>query len=109
MDGFAEFWAHYPRHVAKLAAEKAYQKARIVATEEEILAGLDAYCRHLPRETQFIAHAATWLRAGRWMDEYDAPVKRLGTASDWFSECQELHGGACGCRWDHDWKMRERA
>lgn len=67
---FDTFWDRYPRRVGKLSAIKAYQKALIVATSDEILAGVELYRRHLPDEPRFIAHAATWLNAGRWMDDY---------------------------------------
>jgi len=104
---FDEFWVSYPRRVGKLAAVKAYQKARIVATAEEILQGVRQYCEHLPSDTQFIAHAATWLNQGRWMDEYaPAPVlKRV----HWSDECQQLHGGQCSKQWDHEMRKRESA
>ena len=63
----------YPRRVGKLAAMKAYQKALTVATAAEILAGVEEYLKHLPEDVQFIAHAATWLNQGRWMDDYTPP------------------------------------
>ena len=76
---FSEFWAKYPRRVSKLAAMKAYEKALKLATHAEIMGGLELYLGHLPRETQFIPHASTWLNAGRWMDEYEDAqlVKKL--------------------------------
>ena len=37
----------------------------------------------------------------------DIPAKR--TATDWWEQCKALHGGTCTKRWDHEWKMRERA
>lgn len=70
---FEAFWQRYPRKVGKLAALKAYQKALTVAMPDEILAGLEEYRKHLPDDVQFIAHASSWLNAGRWMDDYTPP------------------------------------
>lgn len=71
-DGFAAFWAAYPRKVAKDTARKAFGRAVGRMTEDDplavILAGIE---RALPGWTdpQFIPHPATWLNAGRWGDE----------------------------------------
>jgi hypothetical protein len=73
--GFEQFWSIYPRRIAKLAAMKAYASARDVATDAEILAGLKKFNANLPDEARFIPHAASWLNAGRWMDEYDLPLR----------------------------------
>lgn len=73
-EDFQAFWNRYPRHVGKLAALKAYQRALSLALPEEILAGVEEYRKHLPEEARFIPHAATWLNQGRWMDDY-TPVK----------------------------------
>src|SRR5689334_4632778 len=72
---FDLFWAKYPRRVAKLAAMKAFAKARTVATLDELLAGVDNYIRHKPDYADW-AHASSWLNAGRWMDEYEVEIER---------------------------------
>jgi hypothetical protein len=98
-DGFDEFWALYPKRIAKFAALKAYEKARSVATSAEILAGLKGYLANLPEEMRYVAHAASWLNAGRWMDEYDLPVARLAKKAvdeGWYEDCQRQHKGECG-------------
>lgn len=109
---FAAFWTVYPRRVSRQDAMKAYQKARIVATAEEIIAGARAFCNHLPEEMRYVPYAASWLNAGRWQDEYDAPmpVKRAIDA-DWFTECRAMHNGECeGDRMRHHLRMqREKA
>jgi hypothetical protein len=69
---FEAFWACYPRKVAKLAAKKAYDKARLSATQEELLEGVAQYIQHKPEYCDW-AHAASWLNAGRWMDDYTPP------------------------------------
>jgi hypothetical protein len=97
---FAEFWKVYPRRVKPIAARKAYEKARKLATAEAILAGAMRYAQHCSREQQFQAHPTSWLNQGRWMDEL--PGVRETQATDWFQECQELHHGECGLsRWRH--------
>lgn len=68
---FESFWAIYPRRIAKIAARKAYEKARALATSGDILAGVERYIRHKPSYCDF-AHASSWLSAGRWADEYEA-------------------------------------
>lgn len=69
-EAFNQFWSNYPRKVAKLEAVKAWKQMTREYSPEEIVAGLQ---RNLPslesREKQFIPHPASWLRAGRWMDE----------------------------------------
>lgn len=68
---FAQFWTIYPRRVSRQDAMKAYQRARVVATAEELLAGVRTLLEHLPEEMRYVPHAATWLNAGRWTDQYD--------------------------------------
>ena len=97
---FDEFWKLYPRRIGRLAAERAYEKARKRATADAILAGLMLFNRNLPHEERFICHAQTWLNQGRWMDEL--PGVRQTQQTDWFQECQEIHNGECGLnRWRH--------
>lgn len=99
---FDAFWQSYPRKVAKLAAIKAYAKARVIATADEILAGVEAYKRHKPDYCDY-AHAASWLNAGRWMDEYDEPVLRQA-----FPDC--THTPRCNSKeWCRAVRMREEA
>ncbi len=93
---FEQFWAMYPRHRAKLDAAKAYMQARKRASADEILTGLEAYCRHMPREVQFRPYAASWLRAGGWMDEYPEQQRQPQQAEDWWVECKRLHNHECG-------------
>ena len=68
--GFAEFYAAYPRHVARRAAAKAYAKALTRAAPETILAGARRLAAdpNLP-EPRYIRHPATWLNADGWADD----------------------------------------
>jgi hypothetical protein len=68
VEGFVEFWAAYPIRVGRLSAIKAYATAIKLATPAEILAGVEHYKAVKPA-WQAWAHPASWLRAGRWMDE----------------------------------------
>jgi hypothetical protein len=72
---FAEWWTAYPHKVAKIAAEKAYRTARTKrkASAQDLLTGLAKYIQHKP-EWQHWANGASWLHAGRWMDDYSTPA-----------------------------------
>lgn len=72
---FDEWWALYPRKVAKKSAEKAWSKlapdARLV---EQIMAGLKAQLHskamqpNAMGDKSYIPHAATWINGRRWED-----------------------------------------
>lgn len=72
---FDEFWAIYPRRVAKQPALEAYLVVvRRGVDPQAILQGLRAYASsRLGKDPEKTAHAATWLNAGRWTDEIEAP------------------------------------
>jgi len=90
---FDDFWNAYPRRVGKIAAQKAYAKARRIASAGEILKGVAAYTAHKPEYADW-CHPTTFLTQGRWMDEYAVRVTRAAGA-DWFDECKVMHGGVC--------------
>lgn len=69
---FETFWKQYPRRVGKLAAQKAYRKARQRASAQELLDGIERYRKSKPSYADW-CHPATFLNQGRWMDEIDAP------------------------------------
>lgn len=78
VSGFAEFYALYPRHVGRRAAQKAWDREIKSGTDpHEIMSGLR---RQIPmltrRDPQFIPHPATWLNAARWEDEDIAPPSK---------------------------------
>jgi hypothetical protein len=68
---FDEFWALYPRKVAKAVAKKAF--ARL--TEQQQLDACKALDDHIiywdikEIEIEFIPHPSTWLNQERWEDE----------------------------------------
>lgn len=73
-EGFAEFWARYPRKVGKGAALKSWRRHRPSrALREKIMAALEAAVRcdqWLKDGGQYIPNPATWLNQERWDDEY---------------------------------------
>ncbi len=66
-EGFDEWYKHYPHKVARGYAEKAYAKARGIATQEQLIKGANWYAQNKPEETPW-AHPASWLNAKRWLD-----------------------------------------
>jgi len=78
-DGWTEWWALYPRKVAKGAALKAYGAAvkagHLPATLKDGVSRSVTWWRVGGIEPQFIPHPATWLRQERWNDEAPAPPR----------------------------------
>ena len=77
-DLFAKFWQAYPRKVAKIAAERTFE--RIVRGEKANAEALvETMCRVLAKQCtsdewqredgRYIPYPATWLNTGRWEDE----------------------------------------
>ena len=68
---FDEWYAIYPRHVARGAALKAYKAVRKRDVDAEtLLAGAQrAALQYAGTDPQFIPMPATWLNAERWLDE----------------------------------------
>jgi hypothetical protein len=63
---FEAFWQHYPLHVAKGAAHKAWERAikSGQVTNEELIAGAGRYAADPNRDPSYTKHGATWLNAG---------------------------------------------
>ncbi|WP_211881274.1 hypothetical protein [Pseudarthrobacter albicanus] len=67
---FDAFYSVYPRHVGKVAARKAYDKALKLTDAATIRAGVeDLRIQVAGKDQQFTPHPATWLNEGRWDDE----------------------------------------
>lgn len=69
---FEIFWAEYPKKRSKDKAEKAFAKRK---PDEQLFNDLMEGLKRAKtsgqwQNPQFIPHAATWLSAGGWMDEY---------------------------------------
>lgn len=71
-DGFADFWAAYPRKTAKRAAGKAYTAAidRGAEPAELLTAARRFAAVAAGMEPRFVPHPATWLNQGRYDDEH---------------------------------------
>lgn len=75
--GFDDWWKQYPKKVGKIDAQKAYRAAiKQGATPQALLDGLqrhNANWKAANTERQYIPNPASWLRKGRWEDEFDTP------------------------------------
>lgn len=78
VDGFDEWWKQYPKKVGKLDAKKAYRAAiKQGATPQDLLDGLQRHTANWKAkntEPKYIPHPASWLRKGRWEDEFTTPA-----------------------------------
>jgi hypothetical protein len=71
-DDFEQFYYTYPRRKGRLHAQRAYARARKIASHNDIMLGLSAYLEACKgAEAAYIKHPATWLNSGGWMDEPD--------------------------------------
>ena len=70
---FQEFYAAYPRHIGRAAAEKAWSKLNPDATlQAKIEAALKWQAPMFARkDPKYVPHPATWLNQARWDDEPD--------------------------------------
>lgn len=73
---FALFYSEYPRHVARKAAEKAWN--RVDMTDELFNTIMLALASQKEtawkcKDSRYIPHAASWLNGERWNDEIEAP------------------------------------
>ena len=76
---FAEFWALYPRKIARAAALKVWIRAKLDQNAEPIIAAIQIQRdEFLQREPQFVPHASVWLNGERWKDEIDRNPRRPG-------------------------------
>lgn len=67
---FAEWWATYPKRVARGRAWAAYQKATKATPPETLLEGARRYAAEREgQEARFTKHPATWLNDQCWLDE----------------------------------------
>jgi hypothetical protein len=72
---FLEFWAAYPKKVAKLDALKAWAKL----TPEQQFAARESlpvhvrYWQAAGTAKEYLPHCATWLNGQRWEDELEMP------------------------------------
>lgn len=85
-EGFAQFWAAYPRKQAKQAAKKAWQKLQpCPELVTEMLAALERQKVSEQWQGGIIPHAATWLNGRRWEDEAGPKTGRQAGLLDFAS------------------------
>jgi len=81
---FSQFWAAYPKKVAKGFAEKAWRKGKCANLLPQILEAIgrakvaEAWTKECG---QFIPHPATWLNGRCWEDELSSPITRSDGAA----------------------------
>lgn len=79
---FSDWYAIYPRKVARMDAEKAWKKLTSVQQQ----AAIDAISMHVKKwladgtDRQYIPHPASWLNGHRWEDEIEIEAPKT---SNW--------------------------
>lgn len=80
-EGFAAFWAEYPRHTAKAVAVKSWQKINPDASlQESIMDGLRRQKASVQWQRdcgKYIPHPSTWLNQRRWEDETETVQQEM--------------------------------
>lgn len=93
--GFAEWWATYPKRVARGRAWTAYQKAAKAAPPETLLEGARRYAAEREgQEARFTKHPATWLNDQCWLDEptqAPAQARQQGRRGGILADAVALH------------------
>lgn len=85
---FEQFWAIYPKKVARKEAEKAFNRLK----SDERLKAMEAINRHVEywkatgTDKMFIPHCATWLNGARFDDELELPQAVPKEQAWWTSE-----------------------
>jgi hypothetical protein len=88
MDDFDQFWAAWPKRVAKADARRAWAQTAKVRPELKVI--LDAIKAQSQTEQwmrgngQFIPYPATWLRGERWDDELEVKLVGVINEKKWF-------------------------
>ena len=71
---FAEFWAQWPKRVAKEGAKRAWRQLSRMEQQKAITT-LSAHVKKWSEDDpRFIPHAATWLNGKRFNDELDGSI-----------------------------------
>ena len=87
VEQFNKFWEKYPRKTAKQPAQKAFPRAIMKISFEELMEKLDVFIKfHKDTKKQFLPHASTWLNQERWYDEYEQPNNNLDLQKTVLSE-----------------------
>lgn len=74
VEGFAEFWEHYPRHEAKKDAEKAWKVLKpSPQLRRRIIESIELHKRGVKWNAGFICLPGTFIRGKRWEDDVEMP------------------------------------
>lgn len=103
---FEKFWAHYPKRVAKIDAMRAWvqiQPSRQVVMQMiQALEWQSQQPAWLKDGGQFVPYPASWLRAGRWLDEPVEPKPSTPrVAEHWSQDCRRRHAWTCETAAEH--------
>jgi hypothetical protein len=113
-EGFAEWYAAYPRHVARSAAAAAYRRAVKRVSFDALLASARRYAEECAgNDPQFTKHPASWLNGGCWEDDpvgltlvpTTGPIDK-STMEAWISRLTMFYGKDPACpvgTWSQKW------
>lgn len=87
MEEFDQFWAAYPKKVAKADARKAWAQTKDIRPSlPELLSKIQANCKTeswMKSAGTFIPYPATWLRGERWEDELEVKLPDVVNEKPW--------------------------
>lgn len=87
MEDFDQFWAAYPKKVAKADARKAWAQTKDLRPALPVLLNaIQANCKTeswMKQGGAFIPYPATWLRGERWEDELEVKLHDVVNEKPW--------------------------
>lgn len=87
MEEFDQFWAAYPKKVAKADARKAWLQTKDVRPDiAKLLSAITAACKTeqwMKSGGSFIPYPATWLRGERWDDIHEVVLPNVVNEKPW--------------------------
>ena len=87
MEGFDEFWAIYPKKVAKADARKAWLQTKSVRPAlSDLITAINQACKTeqwMKSGGSFIPYPATWLRGERWEDVHEVKLPDVVGEKPW--------------------------
>jgi len=99
---FDEFWAAYPKKMAKGDARKAFGQTQAIRPPMKYL--IESVQKHCKQEAwmkddgKFIPHPATWLRQERWEDQIEVVLPGVVAGKSWHETAKgiEIKGRELG-------------
>ena len=87
MQDFDQFWALYPKKVAKADARKAWLQTKDIRPElTNLLSAITSACKTeswMKSGGAFIPYPATWLRGERWDDIHEVTLPNVVNEKPW--------------------------